>query len=266
MGEKFLQFEIKNDRLVDLNVLANSLNALSSQYDIFLKKSKDVCKKHERKLLIKNVRSGSIIIDLFGYATPLFDEMNTICEFGSYLKCTFDYFLGKDAKPTHDYTKKDCQDIRDIVDITARDGNNAVINFNVYGDNNTTIVHVGSLSHTDANALQTTTKRYEEESLTLEEQTVFQRELMYWSDASFNSKYDKKAGKVIIENIDRKPKKVIFLNPQEESIAKAGHSSHPNTEWQDLLRRVDIEVIKIQDKIIEYRILKLYDDVITFED
>jgi len=175
MGEIFLQFEIKNDKPVDLNVLANSLNALSSQYDIFLKKSKDVCKKHERKLLIKNVRSGSIIIDLFGYATPLFDEMNTICEFGSYLKCTFDYFLGKDAKPTHDYTKKDCQDIRDIVDITARDGNNAVINLNVCGDNNITILNVGSLSHTDANALQTTTKRYEEESLTLEEQTVFQR-------------------------------------------------------------------------------------------
>ena len=134
MGEIFLQFEIKNDKPVDLNVLANSLNALSSQYNIFLKKSKGVCKKHERKLSIKNVRRGSIIIDLFGYATLLFDEMNTIYEFGSYLKSTFDFFLGKVDKPTHDYTKKDCQDIHNVVDITARDGNNAVINLNVCGE------------------------------------------------------------------------------------------------------------------------------------
>lgn len=94
MSEVFLRFEIKNDKPVDLNVLSNSLNALVSQYDIFLhKKSKNDYKKHDRKLLIKEVKSGSIIIDLVGTVTPLITEINAICEFGTYLKSSFDFFL-----------------------------------------------------------------------------------------------------------------------------------------------------------------------------
>lgn len=114
--------------------------------------------------------------------------------------------------------------------------------------------------------MQTTTKRYEEENLELEEQTLFQKELMYWADASFNNKYEKNAGKIIIEKFDKKPRKVVFINSEEELKAKTRHQKHPNTEWQDLLRRVDIEVVKVQDTIKEYRILKLYDDADVFDD
>ena len=268
MNEVFLRFEIKNDKAIDLNVLSNSLNALGSQYDIFLhKKSKNDYKKHDRKLLIKEVKSGSIIIDLVGTVTPLITEINTICEFGIYLKDTFDFFLGKIEKPKHEYTKKDCQDTRNIADVTARDSNNAVANINIYGNNNTVYAPIYNISHTDANALQTTTKRYEEESLQIEEQTIFQKELMYWDDASFNKrKQEQGAGKVIIEKLDKRAKKVIFINHDDEIKAKSRHSKFPTTEWQDLLRHVDVEVIKLQDVIKEYKILKLYDDVDIFED
>ena len=89
---------------------------------------------------------------------------------------------------------------------------------------------------------------------------------MYWADASFNNKYEKNAGKIIIEKIDKKPRKVIFINAEDEIKAKTRHQKYPHTEWQDLLRHIDIEVVKVQDTIKEYRILKLYDDADIFED
>jgi hypothetical protein len=269
MSEVFLRFEIKNDNPVDLNILSNSLNALSSQYDIFLsKKSKYDYKANDRKLLIKEVKNGSIIIDLIGTITPLFNEINTICEFGTYLKSGFEFFLGKISQPNYNFSKKDCSDIRNIADVTARDTNKANVNINIYGGNNKIYAPVYVLSNTDANALQTTTKRYEDEYLQQEQQTIFMKELMYWADASFNKKkQDNVVGKIIIENIDKKAKKVVFLNKNDEIKAKTRHSKYPNTEWQDLLRRVDVEVIKIQDIIKEYKILQLYDeDVDVFED
>ncbi|QED23920.1 hypothetical protein [Candidatus Deianiraea vastatrix] len=248
-------------------MLSNSLNALGSQYDIYLnKKSKNDYKKHERKLLIKEVKSGSIIIDLVGMVMPLITEINSIIEFGEYLKTSFNFFLNK-GKSDYQYSKKDCQDIRSIVDATAKDGNNAKVNINVYGYNNTIHAPIYNITNTDANAIQATTKRYEEESIEIEEQSIFQKELMYWADASFNKrKQEQNAGKVIIEKLDKRPRKVVFLNQEDELCAKMRHNKFPNTEWQDLLRRVDLEVVKIQDVIKEYRITKLYDDADIFED
>ena len=269
MSEVFLRFEIKNDHPIDLNVLSNSLNAFGSQYDIFLnKKSKQSYTKHERKLLIKEVKSGSVIIDLVGMITPLITEMNTICEFGTYLKDTYDFFLVKIDKPRHDYSKKDCQDIRNITDVTARDSNNAKANINVYGNNNVVYAPIYNLSHTDANALQTTTKRYEDENLQIEEQIIFQKELMYWEDASFNRKssQDSHSGKVIIETIDKRAKKVIFINENDKIKCTTRNEKFPHEEWQNLLYHVDVQVMKIQDTIKEYKILQIYDDVDIFEE
>lgn len=68
----FLRVEIIHTELVDLNVLSTSLNALASQYDSFLRKQSDVeYKKSERKLLVKQIDRGSIIIDVLASIMPL---------------------------------------------------------------------------------------------------------------------------------------------------------------------------------------------------
>jgi hypothetical protein len=100
MSELFLRIDIQNEKPVDLNVLSNSLNALASQYDVYLKRELrgEYPKKEQRKLLVKEIKKGSIIIDLVGTITPMLPEINSICEFGTYLKNTFDFFLNKGEK------------------------------------------------------------------------------------------------------------------------------------------------------------------------
>ncbi len=270
MSELFLRVDIQNKESVDLNVLSSSLNALASQYDIFLKKEAkgEYSKKEQRRLLVKEIKKGSIIIDLVGVVTPLLTEMNSICEFGIYLKNTFDFFLNKGEKK-HEYDKKDCQNIRNITDITARDNNGATTNFNVYGNNNTVHLNVYTYNNTEANAIQATTERFEKEVLEHEEQAIFEKELMYWEEASFNSRKEKEfqnGGKIVIEKFDKRPKKVIFLSEEGKLKCTTRNTKFPNQEWQNLLYHVDVEVVKIQDVIKEYKILKVHDDVDTFED
>jgi hypothetical protein len=268
MSDVFLRFEIKNDSPVDLNILSKSLNALGSQYELFLnKKSKYSYKKDDRKLLIKEVKSGSIIIDLVGTISPLIREFNQICEFGTYLSASFDFFLGKRKGPICEYTQKDCSDIRNIVEITARDGVNSTSNINIYGDNNIIHQSVYSISNIDANALQSIIKRYEDESFEKEEECIFQKEIMYWENANFNrKKTSSESGKVIIEGIDKRPKKVIFISEADKAKCVVRNEKYPNVEWQDLLFYVDVKVMKVQDVIREYLVLKVYDDVSTLED
>lgn len=63
----------------------------------------------------------------------------------------------------------------------------------------------------------------------------------------------------MIENIYDKPVNVIFENDDDKnSLTTTYHNSLK--QWQDLLYLVDVEVVKIQDKIIRYKILKVYVD------
>jgi hypothetical protein len=115
--------------------------------------------------------------------------------------------------------------------------------------------------------MQTTSKRYAEEHLQAEEQIIFQKELMYWEDASFNRKKANgtHSGKIIIETIDKRAKKVIFINENDKNKCTVRNPQFPNEEWQNLLYHVDVQVMKVQDAIKEYKILQVYDDVDTFE-
>jgi hypothetical protein len=90
---------------------------------------------------------------------------------------------------------------------------------------------------------------------------------MYWEEASFNNKKANNGGdKIIIEKFDKRPKKVIFLNDSNKVKCTTRNIKFPNEEWQNLLYHVDVEVVKIQDVVKEYKILHVYDDVSTFED
>jgi len=117
------------------------------------------------------------------------------------------------------------------------------------------ILKVDSL---ESNAIQNKIRKYIEGID--EEPKIFQKELMYWANAAFVKQ--KTTDKVIIEKIDKKPKKVVFLSEQDKSIATSYNPNFPHKQWQDLAYIVDVEVSYIQDTPKEYKITKLYKDEI----
>ena len=154
--ESVLRVVIQNKKEIELNILANSLNALSSQYDSFLRdKIAESIQKPDRNLIIKEVKAGSIIIELVGSSLPLIVNVDYIDQFFLYLKHTVDFFLKKTEEKKYDYRKKDCSDFQAFVEPTARDIDGAQINLAIPGNNNTIVIN-----NTIANALQSNVKRY----------------------------------------------------------------------------------------------------------
>lgn len=250
-----LSIKLENKNPIELNQLILSLNAIASQYDSFLRKSKVFdYHKSQRKFYISKIESGSLYAELLPAVVPLLTEFNSIIEFGSYLKDCYDYFLGKKETLDYELTKNDCNELSEIVGISAND-NGSKLNLTVNGDNNNVNVNIVDLSSLTSNALENSIRKYSE---LMDEQLPrkFTKELMYWANASFMK--DKVNDKVIIESIDKKPKKVVFENDEDKMIATTHCDKFPGKNWQDLAYIADVTVSYIQDIPKEYKITKLY--------
>jgi hypothetical protein len=250
-----LSIKIENNNPVELNQLSISLNALGVQYDSFLRKFES-CNytNKESKLYIQKIEKGSIIIELATLIIPLIEHVNTVAEFLTYLRDSFNWFLGKLKQSKYNHTKQDLEQLYQIVNLTAKDsGSNMYIN--ISGDVNNNF-HVDTPK---ANAIQNFIMEKLNEKK-LEEPKIFHKELMYWANASFVCSKKRISDKVIIEKIDKNPKNVVFLNDEDAVFAKTHNEKFPQKNWQDLAYIVDVEVCYIEALPKSYKILKLYKD------
>jgi hypothetical protein len=207
-NEVKLTIKLNNKQPIELNQLTASLNALGNQYDNFLKRSDFFdYNKNQRKLYISKLESGSIYAELIPVVMETINQVNSIIEFSSYLKNCYDFFLGITKESKHILTKKDFIELSDIINSTANDhGSNLVID--VKGNNNKIINNIITIDSTKANAIQNGLNK-KLEGLTEDQPKQYFKVLMYWASANFNEKHTSNSGKVIIPEIDQKPKKVI---------------------------------------------------------
>ena len=257
-NQKILSIKINNKNPVELNQLTISLNALANQYDNFLKKNQDFnYAKAHRKLYISKLEEGSIYIELLPALMPLINDFNTIAAFANYLKDVYGFFLGYEKKLCHQITKTDCVELGDFINQIASD-NESNIAIGIKGDNNITNVIV--LDSIKSNAVQNAIRKHIESNMQ-EDPKIYHKQLMYWANASFirNKTTD---GKVIISNIDKNPKKVIFEQEQDKIIATTHNVKFPKKNWQDLAYIVDVEVSYLDNVPKVYKITKLYSDEI----
>jgi hypothetical protein len=249
-----LNLKIENKKPVELNTLTLSLNALSRQYDRYVKQEYSDYTKNERKLYVTKIESGCVFIELVPAIMPLLNDMNAIVGFGNFLKYSFEYFLGIREEKKYKYTKKDCSDLSEFLNQTAQDnGSNLKIDLTINGDNNNVVL----LDSIKANAAQ---NKLAEEQKKLEEETpkLYIKQVMYWASASFykNQKFN---DRIIIESINEKPRKVFF-SPDNLKNEIMNNDNKFNKNWQDLAYVVDVEVNRIMDTISSYKITKWYKD------
>jgi len=256
-NEVKLAIKLNNNQPVELNQLTAALNALGNQYDAFLKRSESFdYNKNQRKLYISKLESGSIYAELIPVVMETINQANSIIEFSSYLKNCYDYFLGTTRETKYILTKKDIVELSDIINPTANDyGSNLVIE--VKGNNNTIINNIITVDSTKANAIQNGLNK-KSADLIEDQPKQYSKVLMYWASANFNEKHDSNSGKVIIPEIDKKPKKVIFDNENDQILAMSSNIKFPNKNWQDLGYIVDVQVSYIHDNPNLYKITRLY--------
>lgn len=255
-NEPTLQIIIHNKKPIILVDLTKSLLSLNNQYLIFLDKNGITYDDRKGALFIKELKSGSAIIELgtmICFALPLFEQFNTLYEFAKNILEISDYFLGKsEEKPN--LSKSDIENISNFFEVNARDpastiaiqvtGNNNNINFQFTG--------------TESGAIQNGARK-ELDKLNDINNSIFKKQLLVFFQARFN---DPKAGtKAIIENVTSKPLKVIFENTNMKNQMMNNHSGF-SKPWQKLAYIVDVEVQTIGGIPKVYKIIDYYPDEI----
>lgn len=256
-----LQLKIDNKKPLELNELTNSLNSLAKEYDCFAKEEFGLSRT-DRKLEIKSLKEGSLIIDLCSIAIPVMQDANVIFKFGEHLINALNYFVGKN-NTKQSYSKRTCDNLNNLINLIAND-NGSNINISINGNDNTTPILIGNYDDIACNAAQNKINKYRE-SLLEEEPLVQRKQAFYWISASFFdnkdefSKSNNSSDKGIIEKIDKNPRKVIFENDSDKILITKYNTDYQK-DWQELVYIVDVEVIKIQDVVKTYKILKIYPD------
>lgn len=249
-----LVIKIENKNPIELIDLTKSLVSLASQFDSFVSKNADCKENREAKLYVKEIKSGSVILELIELATvgmiPFIENTNTIIGFAKFCKETFNYFLkNKGEKP--ELTSTDYKDFSTILTPVAKDnGSQFNISTNINGNLN---LHV-HLNSTETNAIQNIIKK-EFDRLKIPEQTneIQPSVLMTWYQAR-NDLKSKIGNKGVIEELSQKPLNITFDNDELKERMLHSDINPFNTAYV-----VDVKIQTIQDKPAAYKVIKLHE-------
>lgn len=252
--ENRLVIEIKNNNEIPLTDLTLSLLNVSHQYKRFLLKNGVDIDKSENVLFVKQVISGSVIIELaplMTFALPLIQDFNTVCEFVKHIKNLTEYCLGSTEKKPEGVEKKDFEQFHEILNITAKDNASSII-FKACDNSTQNVVVINS---TQANAAQNAIKRAVEDMMP-ETSNFYSKQLLKWFQVRFDKNTRPVGDRAVIENITSIPLKVVF----EKDDIKQGMIGNPknNKPWQELAYIVDVEVLKLGDQPKVYKIIECY--------
>lgn len=249
-----LRIRICNSRSVELFDLTKSLFSAAAEYKIFIGKNYKVTEKEEAILYVREIKSGSIIIDLISQTIPVLavvtaaENVATVIHFGFYLKACYDYLLGKTEQKPVNLSKTDYQNLSNILEPTAKDNAGQINISQVFNGDPTVILNIPSI---DANAIQNMAKR-EIEKLLEPVTGLHKNVVLYWQQV--NKDTANQAGdRVIIESISSYPVKVIFENETALSSMILGIE---NPLIYGYL--VDVFVDTIEGKPVLYKIQKIH--------
>jgi hypothetical protein len=249
-----LVIKIENKHPIELFDLTKSFVSLASQFNSYTEKHADSKENREAKLYVKEIRSGSVILELVELATigiiPFIENTNTIVQFVQHFKSIANYFLKNEgSKP--ELCSTDYKDFSTILNPVAKD-NGSQFNMSTTINGNVELhFHIDSM---ESNALQNMFKK-ELDQLRLPEQIneITSSVLLTWFQARNDTKSEF-GNKGVIEEISQKPLNITFDN--EEIKEKILHSDiNPfNTVYV-----VDINIQTIQDRPVAYKIVRLHD-------
>jgi hypothetical protein len=252
---KKLEITISNKKPVALTDLTLSLLSFDQQFQKFIETDTNKDHGSATELYIKEVRSGSIVIELVSKAisvVPLFWEGGSLTEWINLVKSIMDWFLGKSEQQPRDLSKQDLQQWNSIIEPIAKDAGSQM-NFSV--SDNGKVINQFFINSQEASAAQNNIRRLIEEHDAPNDH-IHSRKVMYWHQAKFD-RHSATGDKAVIEGISKKALKVIFENNAVKDAMLAGDSRF-DKPWHELAYVVDVEVQTIKDVPKMYTILRYY--------
>jgi len=247
-----LVVEIHNREPIELLDLTKSLVSLASQFNTYATKYGDTKENREAKLYVKEIRSGSVILELIEIATvgylPFLENVNTIVGFATFAKTVFDYYLGKTEKKP-ELTTNDFKELSQIVNPIANDnGSQFNISTNVNG-NLELHLHINSL---EANAVQ---NMFERELKALKAPEVLNDTNNKMILTFYQARNDMKSNvgnKGTIEEISPKPMNIIIEDDKIKE--KMLYEDNPLTT----AFVVDVKQQLVKGKLVAYKVVNFH--------
>lgn len=253
-NEISLRVEIKNKKPLELTELTKSFVGIANQYNTYAEKHATTEVEREARLYVKEIKSGSVILDLMEIASvgviPFLENTNTIIGFADYCKTAITAFLTK-SEEMEKYSVADCKDFSAIVNPIAKDNG---AQFNMSTNVNGVLNQYVFLDSKDSNALQNIIGKNIAELKKPEVKETNEKVVLAFYQT--RSKIKSKTGnKAIVDDIEKgKAVNVIFDSDELKKEILKGDNNPNNYGFL-----VDIKVETVSDKIVAYRILKLHD-------
>lgn len=250
-----LTIAISNKQPIELLDLTKSLVSVAVQFQKYVKNNGKSREEINAKLYVKEIKTGSVLIDLVEFATvgliPFAENVNTILDFANYLKKGFEYFLNnEDSEPAINI--EDFKDFSSIIEPIAKDRSSQYnISTTVNGDVH---VHV-TLDSIKANAIQNKIKQ-EQKKLKIpisNEDGLYTRQSLTFYQARNDTK-SKQGNKGIIEAISDKHYNISF-----SSDDIANEILHGETNPFETAYIVDVTIENINGKPAIYKIHKFHE-------
>ncbi len=253
-----LQITINNTKPVVLTDLTMALLGVGQQFERFIENETTEQHQAGSELFIKEVRSGSIIVELVAQAipvAPLLWQGGSIVEWASHAKSVIEWLNGKLSQPPKELTKQDLQQWSNILEPIAKD-HGSQMNFTV-SNGGQVVVNQFTINSEQANAAQNAIRR--EIGLLNEPDDHTQRKrVMTWYQTKFDDT-SQTGNKAVIESISKSPVKVIFENNAVKKALMAGDPRF-SKPWNELAYIVDVKVQTVQGVPKVYTIINYYDD------
>lgn len=253
-----LQITINNTKPIVLTDLTMALLGVGQQFERFIENETNEQHAASSELFIKEVRSGSIIVELVTQVlpvVPLLWQGGTLLEWVNHTKSVIEWLNGKLSSPPKDLTKQDLKQWSNILEPIAKD-HGSQMNFTV-SDGSQVVINQIFISSEQANAAQNQIKR-EIEKLEEPDDHTQRKRVMVWYQSKFDSS-SSTGDKAVIESISKTPIKVIFENNAVKKAMLAGDTRYPK-QWHELAYIVDVKVQTVQDIPKVYTIINYYDE------
>lgn len=205
-----LQLKINNKQDLDLQDFNNAIQSLGNQYYSYLGVSNAKQIKNTHKLYIKEIRKGSIIIELCEQSPLLLPTIvPCIVEFSSYVTTSMNWLVGKTSELKHQLGKQDFSDFFKIFQLSANFKGNSIgfVGFH-FGD--VTIKH--QYNDIESGAGQNKCLREIERINEVEPESFIKERVELDLYQARNSNLSRAGSMGIIKDISEKPKVLTYAN------------------------------------------------------
>lgn len=250
-----LEIKISNQRPVILTDLTMALLGVAQQYEKFIENETNEQHHAGTELYIKEVRSGSIIVELIAQAIPVVPLLWTggsLLEWADHARDIVLWLSGKQENPPKDVTKQDLKQWHNILEPVAKDQGSQM---NISVSDGGKVIQQIFINSEQANVAQNGIRR-QIDQMNEPDDHIQKMRIMFW----YQTKFDEQSptgDKAVIESISKTPLKVVFENSAVKKAMLAGDARY-SKPWHELAYLVDVRVQTVQGVPKVYTIINYY--------